>query len=153
KWHFQVTHHDLWDYDLPSPTALIDINVKGEKIPALIAVPKHAHMYILNRATGKPVFGVEERPVPVSDVPGEQSSLTQPFPLKPPVLARDSYRPEDIVAAADTSEEHARFCRDLAERSEVSIMPDRSRPICIGKKAQSQDRRSSFPDLLEALTG
>jgi quinoprotein glucose dehydrogenase len=117
KWHFQVTHHDLWDYDLPSAAALIDIDVKGEKIPALIAVPKHAHMYILNRVTGKPVFGVEERPVPVSDVPGEQSSLTQPFPLKPPVLARDSYKPEDMVTAADTSEEHARFCRDLAERS------------------------------------
>lgn len=117
KWHFQVTHHDLWDYDLPSPAVLIDITVKGEKIPALIAVPKHAHMYILNRVTGKPVFGVEERPVPVSDVPGEVSSLTQPFPLKPPVLARDSYKPEDIVTAADTNEEHAKFCRDLVERS------------------------------------
>jgi quinoprotein glucose dehydrogenase len=117
KWYFQVTHHDLWDYDLPSPAALIDLNVKGERIPALVAVPKHAHMYILNRLTGKPVFGVEERPVPVSDVPGERSSLTQPFPLKPPVLARDSYKPEDIVTAADTNEEHAKFCRELADRS------------------------------------
>jgi quinoprotein glucose dehydrogenase len=117
KWHFQVTHHDLWDYDLPSPVALLDINLKGEKIPAAIAVPKHAHMYILNRVTGQPVFGVEERPVPISNVPGEQSSLTQPFPIKPPVLARDSYRAEDIVTAADTNEEHAKFCRELAERS------------------------------------
>ena len=101
----------------PPLRLLIDINVKGEKIPALIAVPKHAHMYILNRVTGKPVFGVEERPVPISDVPGERSSLTQPFPLKPPVLARESYKPEDIVTAADTNEEHAKFCRELAERS------------------------------------
>ena len=60
KWYFQVTHHDLWDYDLPSPVALLDINVKGEKIPAAVAVPKHAHMYILNRLTGRPVFGIEE---------------------------------------------------------------------------------------------
>lgn len=117
KWHFQLTHHDLWDYDLPSPAALVDITVKGEKIPALVAVPKHAHMYILNRVTGKPVFGVEERNVPPSNVPGERSSLTQPFPVKPPVLARNSYKPEDIVTAADTNEEHAKFCRELAERS------------------------------------
>ena len=117
KWYFQVTHHDLWDYDLPSPAALLDITVKGQAIPALVAMPKHAHMYILNRLTGKPVFGVEERPVPVSNVPGERSSPTQPFPLKPPVLARDSYRAEDLVTAADTNEEHAKFCREVVEKS------------------------------------
>ena len=117
KWHFQVTHHDLWDYDLPSPAALLDITVKSEKIPAVVAVPKHAHMYILNRLTGKPVFGVEERAVPISNVPTEQSALTQPFPVKPPVLARDSYKPDDIVTAADTNEEHAKFCQELVERS------------------------------------
>ncbi len=117
RWYFQLTHHDLWDYDLPSPAALLDITVRGERVPALVAVPKHAHMYILNRVTGKPVFGVEERPVPISNVPGERSALTQPFPLKPPVLARDSYKAEDIVTADDTTEEHAKFCRELAERS------------------------------------
>ena len=117
KWYFQVTHHDLWDYDLPSPPALLDITVNGQKVPALIAVPKHAHMYILNRVTGKPLFGVEEKPVPVSNVPGEKSSPTQPFPVKPPVLARDSYKPEDLITAADTNEEHAKFCRDVVERS------------------------------------
>jgi len=85
---FQVTHHDLWDYDLPSPPALLDITVQWPEVPALIAVPKHAHMYILNRVTGKPVFGVEERPVPVSNVPGEKSSPTQPFPIKPLSFAR-----------------------------------------------------------------
>ena len=117
KWHFQVTHHDLWDYDLPSHAALVDITVKGKRIPAAVITPKHAHMYILDRLTGKPVFGVEERPVPISNVPGERSSLTQPFPLKPPVLARNSYRADEIVTAADTSEEHAKFCRELADRS------------------------------------
>ena len=117
KWYFQATHHDLWDYDFPSPPALLDIIVKGQKIPALIAVPKHAHMYILNRETGQPVFGVEERPVPLSNVPGEWTSPTQPFPVKPPVLARDSYKPEDLVTAADTNEEHAKFCRDVVENS------------------------------------
>jgi quinoprotein glucose dehydrogenase len=117
KWYFQATHHDLWDYDFPSHAALLDITVKGEKIPAVIAVPKHAHMYILNRLTGKPVFGVEERPVPISNVPGERSSPTQPFPVKPPALARNSYKADEIVTAADTNEEHAKFCRQIVERS------------------------------------
>ena len=117
KWYFQLTHHDLWDYDLPSPAALIDLTVDGRKIPALAATTKSSYMFILNRETGEPVFGVEERAVPQSDVPGEKSSPTQPFPLKPPPLSRVSYKPEDLVTAEDTNEEHARFCRDLVERS------------------------------------
>jgi glucose dehydrogenase len=117
KWYFQATHHDLWDYDFPSHAALLDVNVRGQKIPAVIAVPKHAHMYILDRTTGRPIFGVEERPVPPSNVPGERSSLTQPFPIKPPALARNTFKADEIVTAADTNEEHAKFCRELAERS------------------------------------
>jgi quinoprotein glucose dehydrogenase len=74
-------------------------------------------MFIFDRVTGKPVFGVEERPVPQSDVPGEHSSPTQPFPLKPPPLSRVSYKPEDLVTAADTNEEHARWCKEFVERS------------------------------------
>jgi quinoprotein glucose dehydrogenase len=84
KWHFQVVHHDLWDQDLPPAPGLVDVIKDGKKIPALAQVGKSGWMFILDRVTGKPVFGVEERPVPQSDVPGEQTSLTQPFPLKPP---------------------------------------------------------------------
>ena len=113
KWHFQTVHHDLWDSDLPPAPGLIDLNVNGKKIPALAAIGKTAWMFILDRVTGKPVFGVEERPVPKGDVPGEWYSPTQPFPLKPPPLARTSFKPEDIVTAEDTTPEHAKACQEV----------------------------------------
>jgi len=117
KWHYQVVHHDIWDYDLPPAPALLDVVIGGKKVPLLAQTAKTGWMYILDRVTGKPVFGIEEKPMPQSKVPGEQSSPTQPIPVKPPALARNSFKPEDIVTAADTNEEHAKFCRDLAERS------------------------------------
>jgi quinoprotein glucose dehydrogenase len=117
KWHFQVVHHDLWDQDLPPAPGLVDITKDGRKIPALAQVGKSGWMFILDRVTGKPVFGVEERPVPQSDVPGEQTSPTQPFPLKPPALARNSFKEADIVTAEDTTPEHAKACRELYEAS------------------------------------
>ncbi len=116
-WHFQTVHHDLWDSDLPPAPSLIDITVGGKKIPALAQIGKAAWMFILDRVTGKPVFGVEERPVPKGDVPGEWYSPTQPFPLKPPALARTSYKPEDMVTAEDTMPEHVKACQDLVARS------------------------------------
>ena len=116
KWHFQTVHHDLWDSDLPPAPGLVDITVKGKKIPALALIGKTGWMFILDRVTGKPVFGVEERPVPAGDVPGEWYSPTQPFPLKPPPLARVSFKPEDIVTAEDTTPEHAKACRELYDK-------------------------------------
>lgn len=116
KWYFQTIHHDLWDQDLPPGPSLIDIVQNGKKVPALAIIGKTALMFILNRQTGQPVFGVEERPVPKGDVPGEWYSPTQPFPLKPPQLARNSFKPEDIVTADDTTPEHAKACRDLYEK-------------------------------------
>ena len=117
KWHFQVVHHDLWDYDLPPAPGLVDIVKDGKKIPALAAMGKSGWMFILDRVTGKPVFGVEERAVPKGDVPGEWYSPTQPFPLKPPALARTSLRREDIVSADDTTPEHAKACLELWEKN------------------------------------
>ena len=117
KWHFQAVHHDLWDSDLPPAPGLVDIVKDGEKIPAITVVGKTSYMFILNRVTGKPVFGVEERPVPKGDVPGEWYSPTQPFPLKPPPLARVSFKPEDIVTAEDTTPEHAKACREVYEKN------------------------------------
>jgi len=117
KWYFQTIHHDLWDQDLPPGAALVNIKQKGKEVPALVVIGKTGLMFILNRDTGKPVFGVEERPVAKGDVPGEWYSPTEPFPLKPPPLARMSYTPEDIVTAADTTPEHAKACQDLLQKS------------------------------------
>jgi quinoprotein glucose dehydrogenase len=117
KWHFQTVHHDIWDFDLPPAPGLVDITVKGKKIPALAQIGKAGYMFILDRTTGKPVFGVEERPVPKGDVPGEWYSPTQPFPLKPPPLARVGFTMNDLVTAEDTTPEHAQACRDLVARS------------------------------------
>jgi quinoprotein glucose dehydrogenase len=116
-WHFQTSHHDLWDSDQPSPPALFDIEKDGQTIPALALVGKTSYMFILNRVTGEPIFGVEERPVPAGDVPDEWYSPTQPFPLKPPPLSRVSFKPEDMVTAEDTTPEHAAACQELWERS------------------------------------
>lgn len=113
KWYFQTIHHDLWDQDLPPGPGFVDIVQKGKTIPALVAIGKTGMMFILNRDTGKPVFGVQERPVPKGDVPGEWYSPTEPFPIKPPPLARMSYKPEDMVTADDTTPEHVKACQDL----------------------------------------
>ena len=94
RWHFQTIHHDLWDADPPAPPGLFDITRNGRTIPALGVTTKSGYMYILNRETGEPIFGVEERPVPKSDVPGELAFPTQPFPVKPPPIARVSYQAE-----------------------------------------------------------
>jgi quinoprotein glucose dehydrogenase len=91
KWHFQTVHHDIWDIDMSAAPGLVDIKQGGRTIPALATVGKGGYMFILDRTTGKPVFGVEERPVPKGNVPGEWYSPTQPFPLKPPALAKTSF--------------------------------------------------------------
>jgi quinoprotein glucose dehydrogenase len=108
--------------DLPPAPILMDIAVKGKKIPALVQTGKLGLIFVLNRLTGEPIFGVEERPVPQSDVPGEFTSATQPFPLKPAMLGKHDYKPEDLVTAADTTEAHAAACRDLVEKSGGSLI-------------------------------
>jgi quinoprotein glucose dehydrogenase len=118
RWHFQTVHHDLWDSDLPNPPVLVDIVRDGRRVPALASVGKTGWMFILNRKTGKPVFGVEERPVPRSDVPGEWYAPTQPFPIKPPPLARVAFdKARDMVRPEDTSAQHVAACEALWERS------------------------------------
>jgi glucose dehydrogenase len=113
KWYFQTVHHELWDFDLPPEPALIDIQHDGKKISAVVQMGKTGYMFILDRVTGKPVFGVEERPVPKGDVPTEWYSPTQPFPVKPPPLSRVSFSREDMVTAEDTTPQHAKACQDL----------------------------------------
>ena len=83
-WHFQAVHHGVWDYDFASSANLIDINVDGRLIKAVAIVSKQAFTYVFDRVTGEPVWPIEERPVPQSDVLGERLAATQPFPTKPP---------------------------------------------------------------------
>ena len=85
-WHFQTVHHDLWDFDVASQPTLTTVMRNGTAIPAVVQATKMGLVFVLNRETGEPLFPVEERPVPQSDVPGERSSPTQPFPTKPPPL-------------------------------------------------------------------
>lgn len=113
RWHFQTIHHDLWDHDPPAPPALFDITRNGRTVPALALTTKSGYLYILNRETGQPIYGVEERPVPRSEVPGEQAFATQPIPVKPPALARTGFAAADLVTADDTTPEHARACGEL----------------------------------------
>ncbi len=82
-WHFQATHHGLWDYDLPAAPNLVDITVNGRKRKAVAQVSKQAFMYVLDRITGEPIWPIEEKPVPQSNVPGERTARTQPFPIRP----------------------------------------------------------------------
>src|SRR5580698_8546685 len=95
KWHFQIVHHGLWDYDLSSPPVLGTIMVDGKKIDAVVQLTKEGFAFVFERVTGKPVWPIEERPVPASDVPGEQASPTQPFPTRPPAFSPQGVSPDD----------------------------------------------------------
>ena len=97
RWHFQLVHHDLWDSDPPAAPNLVDITVDGKSIKAVAQVTKHGFVFVFNRLTGEPVWPIEERPVPASDVPGERASPTQPFPTKPPAFDRQGLSEDDLI--------------------------------------------------------
>ena len=96
-WHFQLVHHDIWDWEPSSPPMLADITVGGKKIKAVAQVTKHAFTFVFDRVTGKPVWPIEERPVPQTDVPGERTSPTQPFPTKPAPYDRQGVTTDDLI--------------------------------------------------------
>ena len=96
-WHFQTTHHGIWDYDLPAAPVLADVTVNGRRISALAQVSKQAFVYVLDRRTGHPVWPIEERPVPASKVPGERAAATQPFPTRPAPFDLQGLRVEDLT--------------------------------------------------------
>jgi len=95
RWRFQTVHHDVWDYDVPAQPTLVELPVDGRSVPALVQATKMGHVFLLDRETGAPLFPVEERAVPASDVPGETLSPTQPFPTHPPPLHPARLAPED----------------------------------------------------------
>jgi len=111
KWFFQTTHHDNWDYDETAAPVLIEIKRNGKMIPAVAQSTKQALMFFFDRFTGKPIYDVEERPM-LNDnpMPGDANWPTQPFPVKPPPLARNTFSEEDV---ATVTPEHEKFCRDL----------------------------------------
>jgi glucose dehydrogenase len=110
KWYFQTVHHDIWDYDLESAPILFDLTRNKTKIPALAVTSKTGLVFILDRRTGKPLYDVQERAVPQSEVPGEHSWPTEPFPEKPAPLSRMTFSPDDI---AKVTPEHEKFCKEL----------------------------------------
>jgi glucose dehydrogenase len=103
KWYFQAVHHDQWDYDVPAPPALISVVQNGRTIPAVAQLTKQGMLFILDRTTGKPVFGVEERPVPGGQ-PGDGTWPTQPFPLKPEPLSRNSLALNEVSKISPEAE-------------------------------------------------
>jgi quinoprotein glucose dehydrogenase len=111
RWYFQMVHHDIWDYDLPAQPVLITVRRNGREIPAVAQVTKMGFVFILDRLTGEPLFPVEEHRVPESNVPGEAAWPTQPFPLKPPPLVRQTFREADI---SEVTEKSHQYCADLS---------------------------------------
>lgn len=95
-WHFQLIHHDVWDYDLAAQPVLLELNKEGKPFPAVIQATKTGMLYIFHRETGEPFFAIEERPVPQGGVAGEQLSPTQPFPVKPPPLVRHAMSQDEL---------------------------------------------------------
>nr|MBA4168285.1 PQQ-binding-like beta-propeller repeat protein [Chitinophagaceae bacterium] len=104
-WHFQLVHHDILDRDPPAPPNLLTVTRNGKKIDAVAQVTKQGMVFVFNRETGEPLFPIEERPVPQSDIPGEHSWPTQPFPVKPAPYARQTITEEDINPYAENRSE------------------------------------------------
>ena len=106
-WHYQLVHHDIWDYDLPAPPNLLTVSQNGKQVDAVAQVTKMGMVFVFNRETGEPIFPIEERPVPASDILGEEVWTTQPFPLKPVPLVRHKFTEEDVT---DISPESHAVC-------------------------------------------
>lgn len=105
-WYRQLVHHDIWDYDVASPPGLVTVPRDGRDIHAVVQTTKTGFMYIFDRATGKPLFPIEERPVPQSTVPGEATWPTQPFPVKPPPLSRNYLTLDDVTTVTPESRQY-----------------------------------------------
>lgn len=111
-WHFQTVHHNIWDYDLPAQPVLLDVRKDGRMVPSVAQVTKTGFVFLFERATGKPIFDIVEKPVPASPMPGESTWPTQPVPVKPPPFARQSFKREDLT---NVTPETRAFCEKLIE--------------------------------------
>ena len=115
-WHFQTIHHDVWDWDLPAQPNVVTLRREGKDVPAVLQISKTGFLFVLHRLTGKPLFEVEERPVPPSDMPGEESWPTQPFPVKPPPVARQSMTRDELT---DVTPECRKECLEMTKDAVV----------------------------------
>jgi quinoprotein glucose dehydrogenase len=129
-WHFQVVHHDIWDWDTQSPPLLFDLVKDGKTIPALATVNKNALLFFLDRETGKPIYPVEERPVPASDVPGEQTSPTQPFPVVTPPLSQASIKRSNLYKGVAS---HQEYCEKLVDDNDFYLSPTSYTPTKLNR--------------------
>lgn len=118
KWHFQTIHHDIWDYDLPAQPVLAEVRRDGRTVLAVAQIAKTGFVFLLDRRTGAPLFPVEERPVPRSAIPGEETWPTQPFPAKPPPFARQSMSADDVTTVLAESR---RECLEMLEGAKVDV--------------------------------
>jgi quinoprotein glucose dehydrogenase len=123
-WHFQMVHHDVWDYDDPTSPKLLTVMHDGKKVEAVAQVSKQGFVWVFDRVTGKPLWPIEERPVPRTEMPGEETWPTQPFPTKPPPYARQKFSADDLNPYIEDPAELARF-RDqiLSARNEGLFTP------------------------------
>lgn len=117
-WHFQMVHHDVWDYDTQSAPLVVDLIRNGTTIPALIMVNKTGLLFTLNRVTGKPIFDIVERPVPQSEVPGEQVSPTQPFPVKPEPLTQMTISRDHLYKGEP---QHQAYCEHMVDDNNMKL--------------------------------
>ena len=140
-WHFQTLHHDIWDYDLPAPPVLLDITVGGKKIPAVAQVTKTGFTFVFDRVTGKPVWPIEERRVPQTDVPGEKTSPTQPFPTKPAPFETQGLRDEDLIDFTPELKQQAlEIVSQLSIRAAVHA--------AVGRRRRQEPRHADPPEPL-----
>jgi glucose dehydrogenase len=145
RWHFQTVHHDLWDSDMPSAGPLIDVKIGGKSYPALAHVGKTSLFYEFHRETGKPLFDVQEKPVPAGDVPGEYYAPTQPFPVRTPPLSRVKMSKKDIVTARDTTPEHAAACQAMWTKAGGYINKGQYTPFMFHKDGTPPRSTIQFP--------
>ena len=114
RWHFQITRHDIYDWDLNAPPMFGEVQRNGERIPAIIQMTKTGYIYFLNRLTGEPIFGVEERPVPPTDALGDAAWPTQPFPVKPEPITRNSMSRDEVSKISPESE---KYCTEIYDQA------------------------------------
>src|SRR2546426_11776434 len=122
-WHYQLVHHDLWDYDLPQAPKLLTIRQNGRTIDVVAQATKHGFLFVFERETGRPIWPIEERPVPRSDVPGEHASPTQPFATKPAPFARQTFAEKDINPYLPAAEREALVQRFKSLRNDGLFTP------------------------------